>query len=100
MYEVAARKPKAVRNGALTVARRRLLAYLETHSCVDCGEADPVVLEFDHRERAWKRFNVPQGLGRPWNDVVAEIAKCDVRCANCHRRRTAKQGGSWRLRAR
>src|SRR5207248_4254388 len=32
---------------------------------------------------------------RPWPIVVQEIAKCDVRCASCHRKRTAEQFG-WR----
>jgi cytochrome c551/c552 len=31
-----------------------------------------------------------------WELVAAEIAKCEVRCANCHRRRTAAVGGYYR----
>ena len=34
---------------------------------------------------------------KPWIRVTAEIEKCDVRCGNCHRIRTAAQFGSYRL---
>jgi hypothetical protein len=74
----------------------RILEYLIAHPCVDCGEADPIVLDFDHRVPATKRSEVARLAGaKPWPQVLAEIAKCDVRCANCHRRRTARQF-SWR----
>lgn len=72
--------------------RPLVYAYLESHQCVDCGESDVVVLEFDHRDPARKRGDVTYLAARkPWKTVLAEINKCDVRCANCHRRRTAKQ---------
>lgn len=74
--------------------RRLLLDHLLHHPCVDCGEKDPVVLEFDHRDRATKHWTVTGlALHKPWRRVLAEMAKCDVRCAACHRRRTATQFG-------
>lgn len=69
-----------------------LVAFLREHPCVDCGETDPIVLEFDHLRD--KKFNVAAGLrDREWQSVLDEMAKCDVVCANCHRRRTARRGG-------
>jgi hypothetical protein len=54
------------------------------------------VLEFDHHDRATKREDVSRLMAySSWRRIEAEIAKCDVRCANCHRRRTAHQLG-WR----
>ena len=74
--------------------RRLLRAYLRSHPCMDCGETDIVTLQFDHRDRATKRRDVALlVIGKPWSVVAMEIAKCDVRCANCHRRRTASQLG-------
>lgn len=69
--------------------------YLVQHPCVMCGESDPVVLEFDHREQSIKKGTIcdmsrtSMGL----ETITEEIQKCDVLCANCHRRRTAEQMG-------
>src|SRR4026208_335679 len=76
--------------------RALLIAYLLAHPCVDCGRANPVMLDFDHRDPSTKKGNVTElAMRKPWRLVLEEIAKCDVRCANCHWRRTARQFG-WR----
>ena len=52
-----------------------LIEYFVTHPCLDCGESDPVVLEFDHLRD--KVFDIGQGLARRrWAAVLAEIEKC------------------------
>jgi hypothetical protein len=72
-----------------------LIEYFRTHPCVDCGEPDAIVLEFDHLRD--KSFEVAQALPyRSWQSILDEIAKCEVVCANCHRRRTAARRGSLR----
>ena len=72
-----------------------LIEFFATHPCVDCGENDPVVLEFDHLRD--KVFSIGMGLtGRSWKSVLAEMEKCEVVCANCHRRRTARRRGAVR----
>ena len=71
-----------------------LVDYLDQHPCVDCGLDDVVVLEFDHLDPDEKEFPIARGLrDRNWGDVLREIEKCDVVCANCHRRRSAERGG-------
>jgi hypothetical protein len=72
-----------------------LIGYFRAHPCVDCGERDPIVLEFDHlRDKA---FTIGQALAkRSWQSILDEIKKCEVVCANCHRRRTAIRRGSVR----
>jgi len=87
------------RNDAYRLRLRALLTeYLSTHPCVDCGESDIRCLDFDHRDRATKTTEVSQLIqhGCSWRVIQAEIEKCDVRCANCHRRRTAGQFSTWR----
>jgi hypothetical protein len=74
---------------------RFLLEYFRSRPCVDCGEHDPLVLEFDHLGD--KRFTIGRALpDRSWESLLAEIEKCEVVCANCHRRRTARRLGSVR----
>jgi hypothetical protein len=73
--------------------RQRILEFLRSHPCVDCGEADPIVLQFDHEDPSAKSANVGNLLRRrvAWAKIHAEIEKCVVRCANHHQRRTASQ---------
>jgi 5-methylcytosine-specific restriction endonuclease McrA len=68
--------------------------HLSNHPCVDCGECDPVVLDFDHIV-ADKSFGLAAAVSgtKPLVAVVAEIAKCEIRCANCHRRKTHRTRG-------
>jgi len=74
---------------------RYLLDFFHEHPCVDCGESDPVVLEFDHLRD--KSFGIGAKLAQfAWQTILDEIKKCEVVCANCHRRRTARRRGAVR----
>jgi 5-methylcytosine-specific restriction endonuclease McrA len=83
-----------VQRAALKVENRiRLLGYLAAHPCVDCGETNLVVLEFDHtRDKRWNIASMING-GFPWSTIESEITRCQVRCANCHRIKTARERG-------
>jgi len=71
---------------------RKVFEYLTNHCCINCGESDPIVLEFDHRDRNDKIESVSQLIrNSSWKRIELEIQKCDVLCANCHRRKTAAE---------
>jgi hypothetical protein len=78
----------------IEASREHVWEYLLSHPCVDCFESDPAVLEFDH-VRGVKRLAISEMIKRYMSikTIDLEIAKCEVRCANCHRRVTAKRGG-------
>jgi hypothetical protein len=76
-----------------------VLGYLKSHPCVDCGETDPIVLDFDH-VRGEKRYAVTAMISHQFGlkTIAKEMEKCDIRCANCHRRKTALTQNWSRLR--
>jgi hypothetical protein len=57
-------------------------------ACLECGESDPVCLDFHHRDQTTKLESVSKLLTdlRSKTKILAEVAKCDVLCANCHRK--------------
>lgn len=71
--------------------------YLLTHPCIDCGQSNPVVLEFDHvRGKKRKAVGDLARQGYSIEAIQKEISKCEVRCANCHRIKTHKERGWFR----
>ena len=79
-----------------TKMRKLVLDYLNAHNCVNCGESDPIVLDFDHLNREDKFKTISRMLSGHygWKAIEKEISKCQVLCANCHRRRTYIQMNS------
>jgi hypothetical protein len=70
-----------------------VLKYLLENPCTDCGEVNPLVLEFDHLDPKDKSCDVSSMLqGSSLKSIKEEISKCDVVCSNCHSIRTAKRG--------
>jgi hypothetical protein len=76
--------------------KSRVMDYLRSHPCVDCDESDPIVLEFDHIKDKVENVSFLIKSACSWCRVLAEIEKCEVRCCNCHRRKTSRVNGSYR----
>jgi hypothetical protein len=57
--------------------------------CLDCGGTfAPCQMDLDHTDSSAKSCNVSQLMNRPTELLVAELEKCHLVCANCHRVRT------------
>jgi hypothetical protein len=81
--------PKSAQMAERYDAARELIAGFKAQPCLDCGGTFPqVCMEFDHRDPSTKLFNPAGSLSRSHKALLAEIAKCDVVCANCHALRT------------
>ena len=86
---------KALRNNSILRQKVRdfIWQYLSNHPCIDCEENDILVLEFDHRESKYLEIGKMVTGRYSLERIKQEVEKCDVRCANCHRRKTAIQQG-------
>lgn len=100
-YKEKPKRRKAIRDRRESLRnslREYAWTYLSANVCVDCGEDDIVVLEFDHINPSTKTKEIANIIAEASTvDVLAEeIKKCEVRCANCHRRKTARDH-NWRI---
>ncbi len=87
-------KKKNRRKSALQRQKKKKIRdeITKDDECVDCGitqaELYPVMLQHDHRDDEIKLFNVGDGWFRyGLEKVLAERAKCDIRCHACHMKR-------------
>lgn len=69
--------------------RRALTASIKDVPCADCGNRYPAeCMDFDHRDGEVKLLNIAMSPSISTARLLAEIEKCDIVCANCHRVRT------------
>ncbi len=71
--------------------RKFIYEYLSQHPCEECGENDPIVLEFHHKANKSIEVSVVIKNKISIEKIKLEIEKCSVLCANCHKRITAKE---------
>ena len=90
MSPSTAKSPYIDRQRARWRAHARFLDALRDVPCADCGgRFPPCAMDFDHREPGTKLATVTRMIGRAAIvRILAEAAKCDIVCANCHRART------------
>jgi hypothetical protein len=72
-------------------AIRDQLDAIKSAPCMDCGKAfHPCQMDFDHRPGTVKVTNIGRMVNDEYSlgDILDEISKCDLVCANCHRLRT------------
>jgi hypothetical protein len=91
------KKKARVRNDKLKTEYREWLSdYLTKHPCVDCGETECILLEFDHVTGIKKEAIANMiRMGYKRDTLQEEIDKCVVRCVSCHRRKTARERNWW-----
>lgn len=87
------------RKGKTARVKDFVSTFLIGQKCLTCPESRLVCLQFDHRDPKTKEFEIAKALkgSISLERIKAEIAKCDIVCANCHLVRTAAQFGNWRL---
>ncbi|MET0511575.1 MAG: HNH endonuclease, partial [Thermoleophilaceae bacterium] len=91
------RQTKQALDNRRAIARKYLIEILRAGRCADCGLADAAVLEFDHVGPKQMEVGRLVREGYRLKHIKAEIANCELVCANCHRRRTATRCRSWRI---
>jgi len=97
-YVKSSRALANLRESRAKQRRREWINSLKTKPCVDCGvQYPPYVMDFDHLPNQIKEFGISDALGYKKVSrvrVLAEIAKCELVCSNCHRIRSFKRKGS------
>lgn len=99
-HHAAARTQRvAYRKARIEEGHQLLRDHLASHPCVDCGNSDIRVLDFDH-VRGKKRREVTRLINGGCTSSVLqqEVDKCDVRCKNCHAIKTIERiDKCWRV---
>jgi hypothetical protein len=75
--------------------KRKLREYKKTLKCEICGESHPSCIDFHHKDPKRKEaaIHIVANKGWSWKKIMTEIEKCQIVCANCHRKIHWKEKG-------
>ena len=80
------RELRKIRMLALSIIFKIRCVVYKGGKCQKCGyEKCHTALDFHHRDNKEKEFGINIMRGKSWAIVTAELDKCDLLCANCHR---------------
>ena len=83
-------KQKVIKQRQIQRQKRKmwLLEFKTSLRCSKCGENHIACLDFHHRNKDKKEFNISHGIAKGWSKerIKKEIEKCDILCANCNRK--------------
>lgn len=86
---------KPIREALVRANQQKLIEFLGRNPCVQCGQTEILLLDFDHLRD--KVLNISQMISLSWKTIEKEIAKCQVLCVVCHRRKTAHTFGWYKI---
>ena len=77
-------------------AKKEIRWFKQTNPCTDCGvvyDKEPWLMDFDHLDAEEKLYNISRIYCRGSKAIREELAKCELVCVLCHRRRSARRAG-------
>ncbi len=81
-------------HGAKRQKNKAWLDEMRRSPCLRCARSFPVVcMDWHHRDKSTKLFTIRRKISRAKHILLAEIAKCDLVCSNCHRIIEAEENG-------
>lgn len=100
--EIRIKKNKKIKEKTLlnrNKCRTFIANLLSKNKCMDCGETNPLTLDFDHRDPKTKIGSICELVASGREQIlITEVEKCDIVCSNCHMKRTIKQFNHWKNR--
>ena len=92
-YKENGEEMRSLQNQKTYEFKLKMIWAIHDGKCGECGFEHPAALQFHHRDPSQKLFQlqaIPRTRSHPWSEILAEIAKCDLLCANCHLIRHSK----------
>lgn len=81
-----------IKNDKRRIELSEFVIALKQKPCMDCGVIyTHYAMDFDHRDKSKKLASISKMINYhsySKKKILEEIKKCDLVCANCHRKRT------------